>query len=106
MAMSARIRKELGKARELLWWFLSCKRPTNKCFFCKKTVLTEEQLEMLRDGWVKFGNASAPPLDLDITLHHKDGDHDNNDPDNLAPSHDSCHKSHHAKEVFEAWRAA
>jgi hypothetical protein len=45
-------------------------------------------------------------LDLDITLHHNDGDHDNNNPRNLTPSHSTCHKTHHAHEVFRAWRAA
>lgn len=106
MAMSNRSRKELGKLRELVWWFLSCPKPSNKCCFCNKTLLTAEQLEMIRDGWVRFGNAAAPPMDLDITLHHKDENHDNNNPRNLEPSHNSCHKSHHAKEVFKAWRAA
>lgn len=29
-------------------------------------------------------------------VHHRDGDHENNDPSNLAPAHGSCHSSHHA----------
>jgi hypothetical protein len=107
MAMSARSRKEMNKLRELIWWVLSTPKPSNKCFFCKKTLLTDEQLEMIRDGWVRFGNATAPPMDLDITLHHIDGNHENNDPKNVAPSHtNSCHKPHHAKEVFRKYREA
>lgn len=97
MAMSKSIRKELGKMRELLWLLLADK----KCFFCKEPLLA--------DGggvpsYVKFGNASAPPLDLDITEHHKDGNHGNNKTSNLALCHESCHKSYHAKLVFAKWR--
>jgi hypothetical protein len=106
MAMSAKSRKEMNKARELLWWFLTVRKPTNRCYFCKGILLTEEQQDMMRDGFVRFGNATAPPLDLGITLHHKDENHDNNNPNNLAPSHDGCHKRHHAVKVFRKWRAA
>lgn len=100
MAMSKMIRKELGKARELLWWFLSTPKPTNRCFFCKGILLTDEQKEMLAEGWVRFGDAAAPPLLLDVTLHHVDGNHKHNDPRNLAPAHESCHKKFHARLVF------
>lgn len=31
------------------------------------------------------------------TIHHRDGDHTNNDPANLAPAHMGCHVSHHLK---------
>ena len=100
MAMSKTIRKELGKARELLWWFLSTPKPSNRCFFCKGILLTDEQKETLIEGFVRFGNAAAPPLLLEITLHHLDGNHDNNKPVNLTPAHESCHKKFHARLVF------
>lgn len=100
MAMSKLIRKELGKLREVVWYFLSAKKPSNRCFFCKGILLTDEQKEMLVEGWVRFGNAAAPPLDLGITMHHLNGDHDDNRPKNVSPSHDTCHKRHHANLVF------
>ncbi len=99
MAMSKETRRQLGKAYELLWLLLDDK----KCYFCKKPVLDSSGY-----GPVKFGNASAPPIELDITEHHIDGNHSNNgrvgDRSNLALAHESCHKSFHAKRVFKAWR--
>lgn len=98
MAMSKGIRKELGKCRELLWLLLAGK----KCFFCKELLLPDGV-----PSYVKFGNGSAPPLDvLGITEHHKDENHSNNDVTNLALCHESCHKSYHAKKVFGNWRKA
>lgn len=95
MAMSNRIRRELGKQRELLWFLLFGK----KCCFCKLDLLSAEERGTLKNH-VRFGNATAPPLDLDITEHHIDGDHDNNVPSNIALCHDTCHKRHHANLVF------
>lgn len=95
MAMAARIRRELGKSRELLWLLLADK----VCFFCHKPILADGIPD-----YVKFGNATAPPLDLDVTWHHKNENHSDNRPRNLALSHESCHKSHHAKLVFAKWR--
>lgn len=97
MAMSKAIRKELGKCRELLWHLLEGK----KCFFCKELLLPEGV-----PSYVKFGNASAPPMDMDFTIHHKDGNHQNNEPSNRALAHESCHKRFHAKDVFGNWRKA
>ncbi len=100
MAMAKRIRRELGKSRELLWLLLDGK----KCFFCKKLLLESPGTK------IRFGNSTAPPLDLDITLHHKDGNHANNgkfgNRKNVDLSHASCHKTFHANEVFRTWRAA
>src|SRR6266699_4294802 len=97
MAMSKESRREVGKSRELLWHFLE----GEKCFFCKKPFL-----ENGVPRYVKFGNASANPMDLDCTIHHKDGDHENNKQSNRALAHQSCHRSFHAKQVFGAWRKA
>lgn len=35
----------------------------------------------------------------ELYVHHRDHDHDNNDPSNLAPSHESCHNTHHKRGV-------
>lgn len=92
MAMSNRIRQELGKLRELAWHFLE----GEKCFFCHKPLLNAED----RATVVCFGNATAPPMDLDITTHHKNGDHDDNRKANRKLAHATCHKQHHANLVF------
>lgn len=42
-------------------------------------------------------------LEKKIAIHHKDGDHFNNDPDNLAMSHGGCHTSHHRKGYKNHW---
>jgi hypothetical protein len=100
MPMTRRMVREVSKGRELLWFLLDGKR----CCFCNKLLL-EKPFRNIR-----FGNATAPPLNLDITLHHNDGDHDNNgkfgNRKNLRLSHESCHKRFHGSEVFRAWRAA
>jgi len=95
MAMSKTSRRELQKQRELLWHFLD----GEKCFFCKKALAVPPEP-------IKYGNACAPPLDGIITIHHKNGNHSDNRKTNRALAHQSCHKSHHAKLVFGAWRAA
>jgi hypothetical protein len=98
MAMSKMIQKEVRKSRELLWLLLDGK----KCCFCKELLLEEPGIE------IRFGNATAPAMELDITLHHDDGNHANNgsfgNRKNILLSHETCHKSHHAQEVFRAFR--
>jgi hypothetical protein len=94
MAMSRRTEMELNKGRELLWHFLE----GEKCFFCNKGFLPT-------DIEPKFGNARAPIFDMDITIHHKNGNHDDNRKANRRVAHQSCHKSYHAKLVFKKWRA-
>jgi len=93
MAMSKAIRRELGKSRELLWHFLE----SEKCFFCGKPLLY--------DAKVDFGNATCPPIPVDITIHHKNNNHSDNRPVNRTLAHETCHKSHHAKLVFAKFRA-
>lgn len=46
-------RRELNKARELVWHFLEDK----VCFFCGQPILNEEQQEILKD--IEFGLATA-----------------------------------------------
>lgn len=94
MAMSNRIRQELGKLRELAWHFLE----GENCFFCHKALLNDGDLAASAE--ISFGNATAPPMDLDITIHHKNGDHGDNRKANRKLSHATCHKKHHANLVF------
>jgi len=101
MAMSRRIRIETGKMRELLWHFLE----GQTCCFCKEPLFSADDLA--RFDTVRFGNATAPPLDVEqLTIHHADENHDNNGKKNRKPCHQSCHKTHHAKKVFRAYRRA
>jgi len=95
MAMSNETRKELLKQRELLWHFLD----GQKCFFCKKELVPPPCK-------IRYGNAAAPPLEQCVTIHHRNGNHSDNRKANRALAHQSCHKSHHAKLVFRAWRSA
>lgn len=50
------------------------------CFFC------EEKITLFK-GSTKWA----------MSIHHLDGDHDNNDPANWASAHCSCHSSYHRK---------
>lgn len=95
MAMSRRMRREVAKSRELLWHLLEGK----KCCFCRKPLLDS------REGHIRFGNATAPPLDLNITIHHHDGNHGNNTRQNRRIGHESCHKAFEAARIFRSWRA-
>jgi hypothetical protein len=94
MSMSNRTRREVGKMRELLWFLLNGK----VCCFCKKPLLPKPSRK------VRFGNASGEPFEVDITQHHHDEDHSNNDPSNIRLAHTTCHKRHHAVIVFSEWR--
>lgn len=85
MAMRKSTRRELRKLRELVHVLLSGKR----CCFCKEPILEVE------DGFQ--GSGDGPQLEIKVTIHHKDGDHDNNDPRNHRLAHQSCHKRHHMK---------
>lgn len=101
MSMSLNTRREITKMRELLWVLL----PSKKCFFCKRLLMSDSDLEISLPG-LRLGNATAPPMDLDITIHHVDEDHENNAPSNWALAHESCHRSHHAKKTFKLHRAS
>lgn len=37
-----------------------------------------------------------------ITVHHKNGNHDDNRSSNLTLAHESCHRGYHAKQVLHA----
>lgn len=55
----------------------------DKCYFCKKPLVTADIFKM--------------------TIHHINGDHEDNSPENLALSHERCHRSFHAKKTFEEY---
>jgi len=48
------------------------------CFFCKKPITNP----------------------LKYTTHHKNGDHNDNRPENKAPAHEDCHRSYNAKVIL------
>ncbi len=85
-------RRELGKARELCWHFLEQER----CYFCGKLLVEEVDLE--------FGLATAPPIPVEITIHHKDEESNrkkfsavDQSKANRTLAHRRCHKAYDAK---------
>jgi len=57
-----------------------------KCFFCKK----------------QFTNEDISPRVVDqLTIHHKDFNHENNSKGNLVLAHRTCHKSFHLSKLHE-----
>ena len=89
MCMQLRIRRELRKSRELLWHYLD----GETCMFCRKPLLDGQPKN------ISFGDATAAPLDVELTIHHSDEDHNNNKKSNRAVVHRSCHRRHHALEL-------
>jgi hypothetical protein len=86
-------RRELGKARELTWHLLD----GENCFFCKKP-LVEKMPE------IEFGLSTAPPIPVEITIHHIDEESNrkihlavNQSKGNRALAHRACHKAYDAK---------
>ena len=93
--MQKRIRRELRKNRELLWHFLD----GETCFFCHRPLLDVHAKN------IRFGDASAQPLDVAVTIHHKNGNHSDNRKQNRKLAHQSCHKRHHAIHDLNANRS-
>jgi hypothetical protein len=52
----------------------------HKCFFCAESLLEAELLK--------------------ITVHHINGNHEDNRSSNLALSHECCHRGYHAKVIL------
>jgi len=119
MAMRKSIRQELRKSRELLRFMLTHRflpteyigiMPLNGlpmpgkgmkcCFFCHKPLLTPEQLK----SYAKDGDGQGSPLAISrtITIHHKDGNHENDKDSNKALAHSNCHRSYHMTERHRA----
>lgn len=59
------------------------------CFFCGDSVL----------GWWEDMNRKTR-----LVVHHQDGNHDNDDPENLVASHAGCHARYHATAAWKNGR--
>ena len=85
MSMTLSSRRELYKLRELAH-FLLFDRP---CFFCEKPLVDQ--------SFIAHGNSIGPKFTEKISIHHIDGNHENNEHTNKAPCHTTCHKSFHRR---------
>lgn len=88
MGMRKSTRQELRKLREIARECLEGKR----CFFCKELLIPED------GNHYAHGDGEGSPFDVDFkkyTIHHKNGDHDDNRKRNRKWSHTKCHKSFH-----------
>lgn len=94
MAMRKSTRRELRKLRELVYHLLDGKI----CCFCF--------LPLIDTDGVQFGSGDGPPLSDKVTIHHRDGCHENNERSNRRLAHARCHKSHHARLRRRAVKAA
>lgn len=85
-------RRELAKLREIASLLLYGKR----CYFCRLSLISEE---FYKTNKCKHGNSDCSPLKdvIEITIHHKDHNHDNDEHSNKALAHARCHKSYHLK---------
>jgi hypothetical protein len=86
MAMRKSTRRELRKLRELVRVLLDGKR----CCFCKEPLV--DNTDFLP------GNGEGFQISEQITIHHRNGLHEDNRQSNLRFCHRSCHKKHHARE--------
>ena len=79
----------------MMWHFGT----VTKCYFCKKPLL---DVQILADNFspdkLYIGSFAALSIKERLTIHHKDGNHHNNDPKNRKPCHRKCHKSWHMRE--------
>lgn len=110
MAMSPSIRRELHKLREITHFMLSGAGATKRslidsdpprigallCYFCK------EPLANYADEFVEHGNAIGPKFTAALSIHHVNGNHDDNSELNKALAHTKCHKSYHRTEANKA----
>lgn len=100
-------RQELRKLREMVRWAFA----DVVCFFCHESLLfhdpehdDDEDDDIVPVDCYNPGDGESSPMDLDVTLHHKDGNHSNNDRRNHAWAHRRCHKGHHMAERHAAKR--
>lgn len=95
MSMRKSTRQELRKCRELLHFMLR----DRCCFFCKKPLLTT-------GSYAKDGDGQGSPIARNITIHHKDHNHGNDERANKRLSHSSCHRSYHMRLRWEEGQLA
>jgi hypothetical protein len=94
MSMRKSTRQELRKTREILRFVLRGKY----CYFHgRKRHPDCPGLLVSTESYAKDGDGQGSPV-RSITIHHKDGNHDNDDDRNKALCHDPCHRRHHALE--------
>lgn len=106
MSMTLTLRKELYKLREVVHFLLagaggSAREGQNQghstpsspivCYFCNKLL---HDLE-----FITHGNAVGPKFECAVSIHHINGNHDDNTMSNKALCHTSCHKGHHRREA-------
>lgn len=85
--MKASSRKELYKLREIVHFLLQGK----KCSICKKP------LSATAEAFNEHGNSVGPKFADTLTIHHLDGNHENNEQSNKSLVHTPCHKSYHRR---------
>lgn len=88
--MSDKARLHDNAWRHLRWVFNRLLL-TVKCHFCEQPVFTA-----MLSGKEWYGIQKL------VTIHHIDGDHHNDAPNNLAPCHVSCHRAYHGDRTFKS----
>lgn len=98
MSMTAASRRELYKLRELVHFLLGGGGATPQpgygpycCFFCRKP------LDEYAADFKTHGNSVGPKFLEKLSIHHINGNHDDNEDSNKALCHTKCHKGHHRK---------
>jgi hypothetical protein len=95
MAMRKSVRRELVKLREIAAHFLE----GLTCSLCRKPLIPVETFDVHEPG----SGAGVPLTGLvDITEHHKNGNHDDNRKKNREYVHRECHRRHHANRRWTA----
>jgi hypothetical protein len=89
MAMRKSSRQELRKARELLRSVFE----DYHCIFCRQLLIPK--------GRVAIGECDGAPIETKITIHHANGNHDDDRKGNRRYTHTRCHKRFHMK---KQWR--
>lgn len=95
---------EVRMLRELVYHFLTLEASDKNeaspstgncapCFFCKKPLLESVS--------TAFGHHSHQKIDGAITIHHRNGNHDDNRPANRKLAHRTCHRSFHMKQLHK-----
>ena len=59
-----------------------------RCCFCREPLLTD-------DNFYTHGAGEGSPIEVALTEHHINGDHDDNRPSNRTWAHRRCHKAYH-----------
>ena len=99
--MTPSSRRELYKLRELVHFLLCGAGGSERNFMTQQIIccFCHRELDEYAKAFERHGNSVGPKFDVQITVHHKDGNHDNNEPENKALCHTTCHKSYHRKEA-------